>query len=57
MAVRMSAPRTGRILLPRNIIIFFFWYSFVLEAELTLGPSAAEGLGKLEEGKKEEEEK
>jgi hypothetical protein len=43
MAVRLSALRTSRALLPRNIIIFFLclWYSFLLEAEWAPGSSAA----------------
>jgi hypothetical protein len=40
MAVRLSALRTGRALLPRNIIIMFL-VSFLLEVEYTPGPSAA----------------
>jgi hypothetical protein len=39
MAVRLSALRIGRTLLPRNII-----FLLVLEAEWTLGPSAAESI-------------
>jgi hypothetical protein len=31
----------GRALHPRNIFFFCFWYSFMLQAEQTLGPSAA----------------
>jgi hypothetical protein len=38
MAVRLLTMRAGRALLPKNII----WYSFLLEAEWTPGPSAAE---------------
>jgi hypothetical protein len=41
MAVSLPALRSGRTLLATNIF-FYFWYSFLLEAELTLGPSAAE---------------
>jgi hypothetical protein len=41
MVVMLSALRTSYTLLPRNIIIFMFWYSFVLEAEWIPGPSAA----------------
>jgi hypothetical protein len=37
MVVRLSAPRAGRTLLPRNIIIFMFQYSFLLQAERTPG--------------------
>jgi hypothetical protein len=32
MVARLSALLTGHTLLPRNII-FFFWYTFFLEAE------------------------
>jgi hypothetical protein len=41
MAVRLSALRAGRALLPRNIFPSV-WYSFMLLAEQTTGPSVAE---------------
>jgi hypothetical protein len=42
MAAGLSALRTVRTLLPRNIIIFLcFWYLFLLEAEQTPEPNAA----------------
>jgi hypothetical protein len=44
MAVRLSAIRTGRALLFRNI----FWYLFLLEAEWTQGLVRPEGLSKIE---------
>jgi hypothetical protein len=46
MAVRLNyAPAT----LPSPETLFFwFWYSFVLEAEYTPGPSVAGGIRKIE---------
>jgi hypothetical protein len=44
MAVRLSASRAGRALLPRNI----FSYSFLSEAESIPGPSSAERIRKFE---------
>jgi hypothetical protein len=41
MAVMLSALRTDRALFPRNII-FYFWYSFLLDAEYIPGSSEAE---------------
>jgi hypothetical protein len=40
MALRLSTLRAGRALLSRNIF-FCFWYSFLLEAELTPRQSAS----------------
>jgi hypothetical protein len=48
MAVRLSALRTGRAVLPRNIF-FCFWYLFLLEAEWTPGPSATGRIRWIEE--------
>jgi hypothetical protein len=42
MAIRVSAIRTSRALLPRNIV----WYSFLLEKDLQ-GLVRPEGLDKL----------
>jgi hypothetical protein len=39
--VRLLASGIGRAQLPRNIVYFWFWYSFLLEAEYTPRPSAA----------------
>jgi hypothetical protein len=41
IVVRLSALRTGRALLPRKKYLFVFWYSFLLKAEKTPGPSVA----------------
>jgi hypothetical protein len=41
MVARLSVLRTGRTLLRRNMIIFRFWYSLLLEAEWTPRPSEA----------------
>jgi hypothetical protein len=44
----VTALRTRRTLLPRNIIIFMFWYPFLLEAESkSQGLVRPEGLGKF----------
>jgi hypothetical protein len=47
MAVRLSALRAGRTLPPGFFIFEDSWYSFLLEAEPTLGPVRPEGLGKF----------
>jgi hypothetical protein len=45
---RLSDLRTGRALLPRNMFVCF-WYSFLLEADWTPGPSMAGGIRLLEQ--------
>jgi hypothetical protein len=46
MVVKLSALRTRRTLLPRNIIILSFWYSFLLEVDKPQGLVRPEGLSK-----------
>jgi hypothetical protein len=41
-AVKLSASPTNRALIPTNLFFFFLWYSFLLEADYTAGPSAAD---------------
>jgi hypothetical protein len=47
MAARLSALRAGRILPPGFFIFKDSWYSFLLEAESTLGPVRPEALGQF----------
>jgi hypothetical protein len=42
MAVRLSALHTGRALLPETLF-FCFWYSFLLEADITDGSKLRSG--------------
>jgi hypothetical protein len=47
MAVSLSTPLTGHTVLPRNMIIFRFFYAFLLEADEPQGLVLPEGLVKL----------
>jgi hypothetical protein len=44
---KVVSPTHRPLLYSPETLFLFFWYSFLLEAELTPGPSAPEGLGKL----------
>jgi hypothetical protein len=47
MAARLSALCASRTLPPGFFLFKDFWYSFLLEAELTPGPVRSEGLGQF----------